>query len=141
MSLRLSWLISDNWNRQRGLSRIACPRYRAAILLACDAGLRAGEVRSLRWSDINELRRELTVRRSLDKKGRETPTKNWKDRHLPQEEADDAAKEVRKGYMPPNSYLSTHPEAKLSAAESELLVQGLEALRGASENDDDDDDV
>lgn len=68
------------------LLAIACPRYRAAILLASDAGLRAGEMRSVRWTDINDLRTEngeITVRRSIDPKGRLTSTKNWKPRDIP----------------------------------------------------------
>ncbi|MCP4446017.1 MAG: hypothetical protein GY811_11820, partial [Myxococcales bacterium] len=32
-------------------------RYRAAILMAAEAGLRVGEVRGLRWEDINDVRR------------------------------------------------------------------------------------
>jgi integrase len=36
------------------LDAVVDPRYRAAILLAADAGLRIGEIRALRWSDVNE---------------------------------------------------------------------------------------
>jgi integrase len=39
-------------------------RYRAAILLGAEAGLRAGEIRGLQWNDIRE--GVITVRRSLD---------------------------------------------------------------------------
>lgn len=39
-------------------------RYRAAILLAAEAGLRAGEIRGLQWGDIAD--GQLTVRRALD---------------------------------------------------------------------------
>ena len=38
---------------------------RAAILLASEAGLRAGEIRGLQWGDIKES--QLTVRRGVDK--------------------------------------------------------------------------
>ncbi len=39
-------------------------RYRAVILLAAEAGLRAGEIRGLQWGDIKD--GQLTVRRALD---------------------------------------------------------------------------
>jgi integrase len=39
------------------------PRYRIAVLLAAEAGLRLGEVCGLRLFDVNTLRAELTVRR------------------------------------------------------------------------------
>lgn len=40
-------------------------RYRAVILLASEAGLRAGEIRGLQWTDIKG--GQLTIRRALDK--------------------------------------------------------------------------
>ncbi|HEY0254520.1 MAG TPA: site-specific integrase, partial [Kofleriaceae bacterium] len=40
-------------------------RYRAVLLLACEAGLRAGEIRGLQWTDVKD--GILTVRRGLDK--------------------------------------------------------------------------
>lgn len=39
-------------------------RYRVAILLAAEAGLRAGEIRALQWGDVRD--GVITVRRSLD---------------------------------------------------------------------------
>ncbi len=36
---------------------------------------------------------------------------------------------MREGEMPPASYLLTHPQARLSAAEKAQLVQGLAALK------------
>lgn len=61
----------------------ADPRYRAAILFAADAGLRVGEIRALRWSDVNELAREVTVARSLDRSHELTETKGWAVRVIP----------------------------------------------------------
>lgn len=58
-------------------------RYRAAILLAADAGLRVGEVRGLRWGDLNELRRTLTVARSIDPRNNVTAPKNRQRRQVP----------------------------------------------------------
>lgn len=40
-------------------------RFRAVVLLAAEAGLRAGEIRGLQWNDMRD--RQLTVRRALDK--------------------------------------------------------------------------
>jgi len=57
-------------------------RYRAVILLATEAGLRAGEIRGLQWTDIKD--GQLTIRRQLD---RETslpvPPKHNKARVVP----------------------------------------------------------
>jgi hypothetical protein len=48
-----------------------------------------------------------------------------------QKEADEAAKTVANGEMPPRSYLALHPEARLSSSEQVLLIQGLQAIVGA----------
>ena len=37
------------------------------------------------------------------------------------------ADSIRDGEMPPTSFLITHPEARLSAAEKEALIRGLQA--------------
>ncbi len=58
-------------------------RYQAAILLAAEAGLRVGEVRGLHWEDINEVRRQLAVIRSVDTKGRVVAPKHWRGRKVP----------------------------------------------------------
>ncbi len=44
-------------------------RYRAVILLASEAGLSAGEIRGLQFSDVKA--GQLTVRRALDKRTNE----------------------------------------------------------------------
>jgi len=57
-------------------------RYRAVILLASEAGLRAGEIRGLQWTDIKA--GQLTVRRALDKQTNEaTSPKHNKTRSVP----------------------------------------------------------
>lgn len=57
-------------------------RYRAVILLASEAGLRAGEIRGLQWTDIKG--GQLAVRRSLDKQTNEaTSPKHNKMRAVP----------------------------------------------------------
>ena len=59
------------------------------------------------------------------------------------QEADEAAKLVSEGEMPPAIYLPTHPAARLTAAEKEQLIRGLQATFGGEvgssygENDND----
>lgn len=59
------------------------------------------------------------------------------------QEVDEVAETVRKGEMPPAIYLPTHPAARLTAAEKEQLIRGLQATFGGQvgssheENDDD----
>ena len=50
--------------------------------------------------------------------------------HLGQDdgEADDAAEEVADAEMPPRRYLLVHPDAALSDAERQVLVEALEAM-------------
>jgi integrase len=57
-------------------------RYRAVILLAYEAGLRAGEIRGLQWTDIKD--GQLTIRRALDKEtGASLRPKHDKERTVP----------------------------------------------------------
>lgn len=65
------------------LLAVADGRYRAAILLGCQSGLRIGEIRGLRWGDLNELRRELGIARAIDLKNRVTAPKHWRSRTIP----------------------------------------------------------
>jgi hypothetical protein len=48
----------------------------------------------------------------------------------PQREANNSAKETQDGDMPPALYSLVHPEARLSAAERDALIHGLEATFG-----------
>jgi integrase len=48
---------------------VAGDRDRAAVLLAAEAGLRAGEIRGLQWGDVRD--GQVTVRRSLDNEANE----------------------------------------------------------------------
>lgn len=61
-------------------------RYKAAILLAADAGLRVGEIRGLEWGDVNELRRTIVVARSIDPRNNVGAPKNRKRRTVPMSE-------------------------------------------------------
>jgi hypothetical protein len=45
-------------------------------------------------------------------------------------EGDEAAEEVQKGAMPLPIYLRMHPEARLTGAEKQQLIQGLQATFG-----------
>jgi Haem-binding domain len=65
--------------------------------------------------DVVEGRRELNYSR-LDQ---------------PQREATDSAKELQDGDMPPSLYTLAHPEARLSAAERDELIRGLQATFGS----------
>jgi hypothetical protein len=50
-------------------------------------------------------------------------------------EADDAAEAVAEGSMPPRRYLLVHPDAALSDAERQVLVDALEAIDRARRGD------
>jgi integrase len=58
-------------------------RYRIAILLAADAGLRIGEIRALPRLEVNELARAIGVAWSYDRAGNLTETKGWERREVP----------------------------------------------------------
>lgn len=59
------------------------PRYRFAILIAADAGLRIGEIRALPRIDMNELAREAAIAWSYDSDDNLTATKGWERRVVP----------------------------------------------------------
>jgi hypothetical protein len=52
---------------------------------------------------------------------------NFSEWNRPQREARNAARPVRRGAMPPSSYLILHPLARLSSEETLSLIQGLNA--------------
>lgn len=60
---------------------------------------------------------------------------NFSEWNHPQREADEAAKTVQKGEMPMPIYVIMHPEARLTAAEKDALVQGLQATFGGHLSD------
>lgn len=64
-------------------------RYRVAILLASEAGLRIGEIRGLQWGDIEG--NQITVRRAVDTRGNVTAPKHDKRRVIPLSVTLDAA--------------------------------------------------
>jgi hypothetical protein len=53
---------------------------------------------------------------------------NFSEWDLPQKEAEEAATAVRKGEMPPRSYVALHPGAWLNRSERALLIEGLQAI-------------
>jgi mono/diheme cytochrome c family protein len=55
--------------------------------------------------------------------------------HQKKNKGKDAAEEVEEGEMPLTSYLLAHPEAKLTDAETKLLVQGLKNTFGEEKED------
>ncbi|MCS6965217.1 MAG: heme-binding domain-containing protein [Candidatus Kapabacteria bacterium] len=50
--------------------------------------------------------------------------------HRPQDDAEEAAQEYRKGAMPPRLYIWLHPKASLAAEDRQGLLRGLEATFG-----------
>lgn len=56
-------------------------RYRAAILLASEAGLRVGEIRGLQWGDVGD--GQITVRRAIDTRNNVGSPKHDKRRTIP----------------------------------------------------------
>lgn len=67
------------------------------------------------------------LQRDVDEGRRKLNFSEW-DR--PQKEARESAKAVRKGEMPPWYYTPLHSDSRLTAAESQALVTGLEATLG-----------
>lgn len=73
-------------------------RYRLVVLLATEAGLRAGEIRGLQWTDMKS--GQITVRRALDKLTNESVApKHNKSRTIPLSPrlTDEMAKLARRG--------------------------------------------
>ncbi len=66
---------------------------------------------------------------------------NFSEWDRPQDEADESAETVAEGSMPPRYYtLVAHPEARLSDAEEQALIDGLAGtLREGGENGERDD--
>jgi mono/diheme cytochrome c family protein len=60
---------------------------------------------------------------------------NFTEWDRPQSEAGEIIEKVREGEMPPLQYRLLHPKARLSSAERQALVQGLEATLGHAEAD------
>jgi hypothetical protein len=66
-------------------------------------------------------------------------TLNFSRWDVEQKEAEEAAEVVSEGEMPPFRYVIAHPEANLSDAEHDALVQGLLATLGGELDEDEDD--
>lgn len=56
---------------------------------------------------------------------------NFSEWNRPQKDAREASEELSKGEMPLWFYVPLHPEAKLSAAERQTLIAGLQATTGS----------
>ncbi len=67
------------------------------------------------------------IQRDVDKGRRKLNFSEW---DQPQKEARESGKSVRKGKMPPWLYKAVHPDAQLTPAEVQALIQGLEATLG-----------
>lgn len=66
----------------KALLAASLPTWRRAFLLAADAGLRAGEIRGLRWSDVDLDKREISVRQAICR-GVAAPPKSGHQRSVP----------------------------------------------------------
>lgn len=66
------------------------------------------------------------VQRDVDEGREELNYSEWNS----SQEGEESAETVREGSMPPNSYLLTHPEARLTNAELTTLANGLAATFG-----------
>jgi hypothetical protein len=55
---------------------------------------------------------------------------NFSEWNKPQRHANDIEEQIHMGEMPPSSYLLFHPEAKLTAAEQEALIDGFAKMLG-----------
>jgi integrase len=82
---RLAWLTQEQVSKLLApqLGIMAQPLYRTLFLLGVHAGLRIGEIRALRWCDVDLENRMLTIRWQVVQKNMLTPPKNKKIRVIP----------------------------------------------------------
>lgn len=96
-------------------------RYRVAVLLASEAGLRIGEIRGLQHTDVRD--GQLTVRRAIDQHGNVTAPKHDKRRSVPLSPALAAALP-----MLPKRGLWVLAQEDGEAMNYERLLEGVHAL-------------
>jgi len=72
----------EDYERLVQAARDIGPQTYTIILLGGDAGLRAGEIVALEWSDVDFARRQLTIQRS-DWRGETTSPKGGRVRYVP----------------------------------------------------------
>lgn len=72
----------QHYERVVDASRQLGPHYYLSVLLAGDAGLRAGEIRGLRWRDIDHKQSQLRVQQA-EWRGHITAPKSWQSRTIP----------------------------------------------------------
>lgn len=96
---------------ETGLFRLPQQRNDMAVVLERCAGFLVSPGR-----DVDEGRRALNL-------------SEW---NRPQKEANESAKTVEKGEMPPRFYVAVHPEARLEPSQREALIRGLQANRNPS---------
>ncbi len=66
------------------------------------------------------------IQRDVDEGRRKLNFSEWGTRR----DERDAAEQVQQGKMPEPKYLLTHPEARLTSAEKQMLIDGLQAIAG-----------
>jgi integrase len=72
----------DDYERLIAAARAFDSTTLVCVLLGGDAGLRSGEMRALRWRDVNQETRQLCVERN-DWRGHVSTTKGGRLRHVP----------------------------------------------------------
>ena len=109
------------------------PQTRTLFFRAC-ADCHSNETRWPRYSTIAPA--SWLITRDVMEGRAEFNVSEW---GRPDNEGDDAAKTVQNGEMPPWFYLPLHPEASLSPAERQQLINGLLATFGGNLERGDDD--
>ena len=92
------------------------PMWFAAIVLAADAGLRQGELRALKWTDINEVTGKVMIERSRWR-NTEGPTKSGKPRPVPMSKRLQAALHAARGTRLRGPYVLSRQDGKPFGAE------------------------
>lgn len=101
------------------------PMHQAAIIVAAYTGLRTGELRALRWRDVDFAAATIHVRANMPAGGEEAPPKSGKVRSVPL--MDDAARELDALSRRPNF---TSPDDRVFPGSTGAML-GEDALRDA----------
>jgi mono/diheme cytochrome c family protein len=109
----------------------ATPQTRELMVRAC-FGCHSNEVEYPAYASVSPI--SWAVQSHIDE-GREKV--NYQEWDKPQRGADETIETIEEGEMPPHYYtvFGRHPEAKLTPEEINVLVAGLLATGGMSEND------
>ena len=119
-------LVPYGWQHENPPDEVVAqfPNRRAAALWksAC-ADCHSNRTNWPAWSFVAPV--SWLVRHDVDEGREKFNTSDW-DRS--RRKADDAAEEIEEGGMPPDEYTLLHPDAKLSDAEKQVLIDALEEM-------------